>query len=89
MLHGSHIACINRLVPSDDYSLKYSTVNHAISLVKIAGRGAWLLKCLPIHPDFRCLFGVKWRDVYYFAVRLTFGCKSSPKLFESLSEALC
>ncbi len=26
---------------------------------------------------------------FYFAVRLTFGCKSSPKIFDMLSEALC
>lgn len=25
----------------------------------------------------------------YFSVRLTFGCRSSPKIFDSLSESLC
>lgn len=25
----------------------------------------------------------------YFSVRLTFGCRSSPKIFDTLSEALC
>ena len=30
-----------------------------------------------------------WKGAYYFSVRLTFGCRSSPKIFDSLSEALC
>ena len=62
-----------------------------------ASQGAWLAKAditsafkgIPIHPDFWHLFGIQWKDAYYFAVRLNFGCKSSPKIFDSLSEALC
>ncbi len=44
---------------------------------------------MPIHPDFWHLFGVHWNGAYYFAVRLIFGCKSSPKIFNTLSDALC
>ncbi len=40
-------------------------------------------------PDFWHLFEVYWHEKYYFSIRLTFGCKSSPKLFDTLSEALC
>ncbi|XP_049453891.1 uncharacterized protein LOC125901914 [Epinephelus fuscoguttatus] len=95
--HGSTIPSINSLIPSEDFSLHYTTINHAIALIKLAGRGSWLskaditsaFKVLPIHPDFWRFFGVRWRGVYYFAVRLTFGCKSSPKIFDTLSEALC
>ena len=95
--HGSSIPSINSLIPSSDFSLQYSTVTHAISLIRQAGRGAWLAKAditsafkvLPLHPDSWHLFGVCWKDKYYFAVRLTFGCKSSPKLFDNLSELLC
>ena len=95
--HGSSIPSINSLIPSSDFSLQYSTVTHAISLIRQAGRGAWLAKAditsafkvLPIHPDSWHLFGVCWKEKYYFAVRLTFGCKSSPKLFDNLSELLC
>ncbi len=95
--HGSHIPSINSLIPIEDYSLKYASINHAISLIKRAGRGSWLskadivsaFKVLPLHPDFWRFFGVCWRGSFYFAVRLTFGCKSSPKLFDTLSEALC
>lgn len=44
---------------------------------------------MPIHPSDWHLFGVKWDSKFYFAVRLTFGCRSSPHIFNSLSEALC
>ncbi|XP_067451991.1 uncharacterized protein [Thunnus thynnus] len=62
-----------------------------------ASCGAWLAKAditstfkvLPIRPDYWGFFGVQWKGHYYLAVRLTFGCKSSPKIFDSLSEALC
>ncbi|XP_061585356.1 uncharacterized protein LOC133450379 [Cololabis saira] len=95
--HGSFIPSINSLIPSEDFSLHYATINHAIALIKLAGKGSWLskaditsaFKVLPIHPDFWQYFGVRWRGAYYFAVRLTFGCKSSPKLFDTFSEALC
>ena len=95
--HGSTISSTNSLIPSEDFSLHYATISHAIALIKLAGRGSWLskvditsaFKVLPIHPDFWCFFGVRWQGAYYFAVRLTFGCKSSPKLFDILSEALC
>ncbi|XP_072306544.1 uncharacterized protein [Eucyclogobius newberryi] len=95
--HGCHIPSINSLIPSDEFALKYATIDHAISLIKLAGHAAWLskadiknaFKVLPIHPDFWRFFGVCWKGAFYFAVRLTFGCKSSPKLFDCLSEALC
>lgn len=34
------------------------------------------------------LYGVSWCNKVYFSVRLTFGCKSSPSIFNTLSEAL-
>ncbi len=69
----------------------------AITMIKNVGRGAWLakvditsaFKVMPIHPDFWHLFGIRWRGRFYFSVRLTFGCRSSPKIFDMLSEAIC
>ncbi|XP_078032220.1 uncharacterized protein LOC144467455 [Epinephelus lanceolatus] len=95
--HSSHISSINSVIPSPDFSMQYTTIDHAITLIRLAGRGAWLskaditsaFKVLPMHPDFWCFFGVCWKGAYYFSVRLNFGCKSSPKIFDSLSEALC
>ncbi|XP_063044381.1 uncharacterized protein LOC134438696 [Engraulis encrasicolus] len=95
--HNILVPSINSLIPIEDYSMSYQTVDDAVRLVKLAGRHSWLFKAditaafkgLPIDPDFWHLFGVSWRGLFYFAVRLTFGCRSSPKIFDTLSEALC
>ena len=34
-------------------------------------------------------FCVKWKKKYYVFVRLVFGCRSSPCIFDTLSQALC
>ncbi|VDI05554.1 Hypothetical predicted protein [Mytilus galloprovincialis] len=31
----------------------------------------------------------QWKSMYYFYVRLTFGCRSSPKIFDTVSQAVC
>lgn len=93
---GSHPS-INSLIPKPPFSLFYATVAHAIALIKKAGPGAWLAKAditdafkiLPVHPSQWHLLGAKWDEKFYFFVRLTFGCRSSPSLFNSFSEALC
>ncbi|KAI2645934.1 Pro-Pol polyprotein [Labeo rohita] len=74
-----------------------TTLTKPITLIKDAGRGAWLakvditsaFKVMPIHPDFCHLFGIRWQNKFYFAVRLTFGFRSSPKISDTLSEAIC
>lgn len=95
--HGSGTPSINSLIPAPDFSMCYTSIDQAMALIRLAGRGAWLAKAditsafkvLPIRPEFWRYFGVCWKGSYYFAVRLTFGCRSSPKIFDSLSEALC
>ncbi|XP_069051374.1 uncharacterized protein [Lepisosteus oculatus] len=95
--HNSHVPSLNSLIPSSDFSLHYATIDHAISLIKIAGPGAWLAKAeissafkvMPLDPDFWHLFGVHWRNKFFFAVHLTFRCRSRTKIFDTLAEALC
>ncbi|KAI2646851.1 Pro-Pol polyprotein [Labeo rohita] len=95
--HNSPFLSINSLIPLEEFSLHYHDVDQAITLIKEAGRGAWLakvditsaFKVMPIHPVFWHLFGIRWKNKFYFAVRLTFGCRSSPKIFDTLSEAIC
>ncbi|XP_050973413.1 uncharacterized protein LOC127169819 [Labeo rohita] len=95
--HNSPFPSINSLIPLEEFSLHYHDVDQAITLIKDAGRGAWLakvditsaFKVMPIHLDFWHLFGIRWKNEFYFAVRLTFGCRSSPKIFDTLSEAIC
>ena len=72
-------------------------MDHAIHLIKIAGTGARLsktdivdaFKIMPLHPSQWPMFGIKWEKKFYFSVRLSFGCRSSPHLFNLISEALC
>ncbi len=95
--HNSTVPSINSLIPLDEFSLRYHDIEQAVELIKIAGQAAWLakiditsaFKVMPIHPDAWHLFGIQWAGKFYFAVRLTFGCKSSPKFFDMLSEAIC
>ncbi len=95
--YNSPFPSINSLIPLEEFSLHYHDIDQAITLIKTAGRGAWLVKIditsafkiMPIHPDFWHLFGIHWQENLYFSVRLTFGCRSSPKIFDMLSEAIC
>ncbi|XP_041117254.1 uncharacterized protein LOC121321928, partial [Polyodon spathula] len=94
---GSSTSSINSLIPQDQFSLHYITTADAIHSIKLAGRGSWLAKAdisdafkvMPIHPSLRHLFGICWHGKFYFSTQLTFGCRSSPKIFDTLSEALC
>ncbi|XP_034567346.1 uncharacterized protein LOC117832365 [Notolabrus celidotus] len=93
----SSIPSINSLIPREPFSLYYASVDNAVQMIKSAGTGAWLgkadssdaFKVVPLHPSQWHLFCVKWRSKFYFSVRLTFGCRSSPRIFDTLSEALC
>ncbi|XP_063060227.1 uncharacterized protein LOC134453282 [Engraulis encrasicolus] len=95
--HSDAVASINECIPLVPFSLYYASVDNAIQMIKTAGHGAWLAKAditdafktMPIHPADWPLFGVRWQSKFYFAVRLTFGCRSSPHIFNCLSEALC
>lgn len=95
--HSNNLASVNECIPPEFFSLYYASVDDAIHLIKIAGYGAQLAKAditdafkiMPIHSSDWPFFGVKWRNLLYFAVRLTFGCRSSPRIFNCLSEALC
>ena len=95
--HNGPSPSVNSIIPPEPFSLFYSSIEHAIKLIKLAGQGAWLskavitdaFKMVPIHPSQWHLFGLKWESKLYFAVRLTFGCRSSPFIFNQVAEALC
>ena len=46
-------------------------------------------KLIPIHPSLWPYHGIKWNNNYYYYTRLVFGSRSSPKIFDSLSVAIC
>ena len=69
----------------------------AIDIIKSSGVGSWMcktdisdtFKLVPIHPSLWPYHAIKWEGKYYFYTRLVFGSRSSPKIFDSLSRAIC
>ncbi|CAF3553719.1 unnamed protein product [Rotaria sp. Silwood1] len=87
---------INSLIDKDSYSLSYVTVDDAIKSIQQLEKGTWMnktdiqdaFKLLPIKPSLLPFYGIKWNNYYYFFVHLPFDSRSSPKLFDMLSEAI-
>ena len=90
---------LNDLIQKEEFSLnyRYVTIDHTIALIKKYGTGSWLcktdisdaFKLLPIQPSLWPFHTVKWDDQYYFYTRLVFGSRSSPNIFDTLSQAIC
>ena len=87
----------NDLIDKDSCRLSYVRIDDAIKAIQHYGRNALLckidisnaFKIMPIKSNQWPYFCVKWKDKYYVYVRLVFGCRSSPKIFDTLSQALC
>ncbi|XP_044151324.1 oxygen-regulated protein 1 [Bufo gargarizans] len=94
--HSLQIPSLNSLIPSEEFSMRYASIDEAIQVIIKLGKGTFLskaditdaFKLLPIHPELWQWHGMKWQGAYYFASKLTFGSKSSPWLFDQLASAL-
>ena len=94
---NEHHPSLNELINKEDYSLSYVTIDNAISLIKKVGKGAWLCKTdlqdafkqCPLSDKVIPYHGIKWDNKYYFYTRLVFGSRSAPKIFDSISMAVC
>lgn len=88
---------INDLISKESASLSYVTIDNAIAIIKQLGQGAKMCKVditdafkqIPLHPNYWPFFGFRWDGECYFYTRLAFGCRSSPKIFDALSQAVC
>jgi hypothetical protein len=88
---------LNDLIDKEEFSLSYIRIDDAIQIIRRCGRGAGMCKTditdafrlLPLHPSLWHLHGLKWNKKYFFYVKLVFGSRSSPKLFDQLSQAIC
>lgn len=88
---------LNELIDKDQYSLQYVSIDDAIKIIKNLGKGAMLIKTditdafknIPLSPDMWPFHGIQWDECYYFYNRLVFGSRSSPKIFDNLSIAVC
>ena len=88
---------LNELINKEDFSLSYVTIDKAIKIIKTLGKGAWMCKVdmmdafknVPLKDDLWPYHVIKWNNKYYFYTRLVFGSRSSPKIFDNLSVAMC
>lgn len=88
---------LNELISREEFSLSYVTIDDAIRLIKKLGKGALMCK-VDLMDAFKNLNvaehlwpyqGIKWNNKYYFYTRLVFGSRSSPKIFDNVSMAIC
>ena len=88
---------INNDIDKDLCTLSNIIIDDAISKICEFGKGAVLCKFdikdafkhCPIKKDQWHLFLVRWNMMYYVLNRLAFGCRSSPRIFDSLAQAIC
>ena len=87
---------INDHIPKDPFSLSYVRVDDAISIIQSLGKGAFMAKTdlksafrlIPVHPDDWNLLGIYWQSRYFVDMYLPFGLRSSPFLFNQLSDSI-
>jgi hypothetical protein len=88
---------LNDLISKEEFSLQYVSIDDAIKIIKRMGNGARLIKTditdafkiMPLSPDMWPYHCIKREEKYYFFNRLVFGSRSSPKIFDNLSRAVC
>ena len=77
--------------------MSYFKIDDAIKIITKYGKGTKLckfdiqnaFKICPVLPSQWPLFCFKWKAYYYVYLRLSFGWRSSPKIFYNLSSAVC
>lgn len=95
--HNDNVVSVNELIDKDLCSMTYVKIDDAIKIITKYGKGTKLckfdiqnaFKICPVLPSQWPLFCFKWEAYYYVYVRLSFGCRSSPKIFDNLSSAVC
>ena len=89
-------ASVNDGIDKDSCSLSYTSVDTITSIVVKRGQGAELAKMdvreayrmVPVHPDDRCLLGMRWEGDVFIDKTLPFGLRSAPLIFTAVADAL-
>ena len=87
---------VNDGIPKELCSLKYITIDDAISYIVRMGRGTHLAKIdiksaftlLPVHVADRHFLGMQWKGAVFIDTCLPFGLRSAPKLFNTIADLL-
>ena len=77
-------------------TLSYISVDVIAQTVLSLGRGCLLAKTdvksayrqVPVHPQDRCLLGMRWLGRYFVDATLPFGLRSAPLIFSAVADAL-
>ena len=89
-------SAINEGICKEDFSVQYSTFDDAVDLVRSLGPSAFLgkldirhaFRICPVRLDQLHLLGYRWENFYYVDLRLPFGSRSSPFLFNNVAKVL-
>ena len=85
---------VNDGIDGEDFR---TTVDEAVRLISLlGGRGALLakldiraaFKLIPVRPDQRRLLGFYWDGHFYYQTALSFGSRSSPRIFNDFADCL-
>ena len=87
---------MNEDIPREEFSVCYSSFDEAVVLVRSLGKGAFMSKLdikhafrlCPVRVDQWSLLGFHWQDMFYMDIRLPFGSRSSPFIFNTFADLL-
>lgn len=98
ILHLSypHGFSVNDGIPKELASVRYTTIDDAIGLIKSLGQGCFLAKAdikstfriIPVTSSDFLLLGMEWQGKFYFHTCLPMESASSCNIFETFSTAL-
>ena len=88
---------INEGIDKEEFIVQYTHFDRAIELVRDAGQGCFMSKAdvkhafrlLPVRPEDWKLLGFKFDELYFVDVRLSFGSRSSPGIFNDFADLIC
>lgn len=95
-LSHPHQNSVNSNIPQHATTVKYQTLDHVITLLQQAGKGASMAKAdiqeafrlIPMAPKYYHMLGFQFQGQFYFDKCLPMGMSSSCQIFERLSTAL-
>ena len=87
---------VNDGVTQELCSISYTSVDEAVKLIQLLGKGTLLAKmdlkeayrAVPVHPADRPLLSMQWQGTTFVDGALPFGLRSAPKLFSALADGL-
>ena len=87
---------VNDGIPIELFTVRYTSFDQAVHMVKVVGPRCFLAKVdlkhafrlCPVHPEDWHLLGYFWKNRFFFDMRLPFGSRSSPYIFNTFADAL-